>query len=79
MSIDTADVRKMHDNPEYAGALFQVACQFNFLEMVGPSVTPEDGMTRYEHDRTQGPACAMGAGAATNYRNYFAPIGDQVG
>ena len=79
VSIVTGDVRKMHQMPEYAGALFQVASQFNALEMVGPSVTPEDGVTRYEHDRTQGPACAIAAGAATIYRNYFAPVGDQIG
>lgn len=79
VSIVTGDVRKMHQLPEYAGALFQVASQFNALEMVGPSVTPEDGVTRYEHDRTQGPACAIAAGAATIYRNYFAPVGNQIG
>ena len=79
VSIVTGDVRTMHQVPEYAGALFQVASQFNALEMVGPSVTPEDGVTRYEHDRTQGPACAIAAGAATIYRNYFVPVGDQIG
>lgn len=79
VSIVTGDVRKMHQLPEYAGALFQVASQFNALEMVGPSVTPEAGVTRYEHDRTQGPACAIAAGAATIYRNYFAQVGSQVG
>jgi hypothetical protein len=73
------DVREMHQSPEYAGALFQVASQFNLLEMVGPDVTPEHGVTRYEHDRTQGPACAIAAGAATIYRNYFAPVGGGLG
>ncbi|KYH01831.1 hypothetical protein SE91_28250 [Bradyrhizobium sp. DOA1] len=77
--IVTGDVRKMHQVPEYAGALFQVASQFNSLEMIGPSVTPEDGVTRYEHDHTQGPACAMAAGAATIYRNYFAPVAGKFG
>lgn len=77
--IVTGDVRRMHQAPEYANAVFQVASQFNALEMVGPSVTPEHGVTRYEYDRTQGPACAMAAGAATIYRNYFAPVGDQLG
>lgn len=62
VSIVTGDVRQMHQMPQYARALFQVASQFNALEMVAPSVTPEDGVTRYEHDRTQGPACAMAAG-----------------
>lgn len=79
ISIVTGDVRKMHQAPEFRGALFQVASQFNALEMVGPSITPENGVTRYEYDRTQGPACAIAAGAATIYRNYFAPTGNQLG
>jgi hypothetical protein len=64
----------MHRSPENAGALFQVASQFNLLEMVSPDVTPEHGVTRYQNDHTQGPACAIAAGAATIYRNYFVPI-----
>jgi len=73
------DARALHRDPALAGALFQVASQFNLLEMSGPDVTPADGVTRYQHDRTQGPACAMAAGAATIYRNYFAPVGDVTG
>jgi hypothetical protein len=75
----TGDVRKMHELPEYAGALFQVASQFNLLEMTGPEITPEDGVTLYQDDRTQGPACAIAAGAATIYRNYFAPVSGHQG
>jgi hypothetical protein len=75
VSVVRSDVRQMHQAPDNAGALFQVASQFNLLEMVSPRVTPEDGVTRYQHDRTQGPACAIAAGAATIYRNYFAPVG----
>jgi hypothetical protein len=56
-----------------------VASQFNLLEMVSETVTPEDGVTGYQHDLTQGPACAIAAGAATVYRNYFAPVGDRLG
>ena len=37
VSIVTGDVRQMHQRPEYAGALFQVASQFNALEMVAPA------------------------------------------
>lgn len=74
VSIVKGDVRKMHHSPENADAVFQVASQFNLLEMTGPNVTPEDGVTIYQHDPTQGPACAIAAGAATIYRNYFAPI-----
>ena len=75
----SGDVRALHRDPANRGALFQVASQFNLLEMTGYSVTPEDGVTRYASDPTQGPACAIAAGAATIYRNYFAPVGEQVG
>jgi hypothetical protein len=47
--------------------------------MVSPSVIPEKGVTRYQDDHTQGPACAIAAGAATLYRNYFAPVGNGFG
>ena len=75
----TGDVRRLHASPDLAGALFQVASQFNLLEMISPEVTPEQGVTRYEQDGTQGPACAMAAGAATIYRNYFASVGGNKG
>lgn len=74
LSIVEGDVRTMHLHPENVGALFQVASQFNMLEMVGPNVTPEAGVAGYQHDRTQGPACAMAAGAATIFRNYLVPV-----
>jgi hypothetical protein len=48
----TGDVRHMHKSPENAGALFQVASQFNMLEMTGPEVTPEHGVTIYQYDGT---------------------------
>ncbi|MEI7445833.1 MAG: hypothetical protein WCK28_13165 [Burkholderiales bacterium] len=76
---ESADVRALHRDPSCRDALFQVASQFNLLEMVGPEVTPEDGVGRYEFDRTQGPACAIAAGAATIYRNYFAEVGGAHG
>ena len=75
----TGEARAMHADPELEGALFQVASQFNLLEMTGPSVTPEDGVTRYSGDHTQGPACAIAAGAATIYRNYFASVYGEIG
>lgn len=62
-----------------AVTLFQVASQFNLLEMVSPSVTPEEGVAKYAYDPTQGPACAIATGAGTIYRNYFVPVGDQEG
>jgi hypothetical protein len=62
-----------------AGDLFQVASQFNALEFSAPDITPEQGITRYGDDPTQGPACALAAAPATLYRNYFLPLGDSVG
>ncbi|TXM97745.1 hypothetical protein FV242_30800 [Methylobacterium sp. WL64] len=79
LSIIEGDVRALHRVPENRGALFQVASQFNMLEMVGPDVTPEDGVAGYAYDRTQGPACAMAAGAATIYRNYLVPVAGKTG
>lgn len=74
-----ADVRALHANPQHGGALFQVASQFNLLEMVSPRVVPEEGVAIYEHDHTQGPACAIACGAGTIYRNYFAPVNGKTG
>ncbi len=74
-----ADAHALHTRPELAGALVQVASQFNLLEMPSYHVTPEDGVSDYEHDHTQGPACARAAGAGTIYRNYFAPVGKHIG
>lgn len=61
LDLACGDVRKLHADPDNAGALFQVASQFNLLEMVGPDVSPEDGVARYEFDQTQGPAPAAAA------------------
>lgn len=77
--LEQGDVRAMHALPEFEGAVFQVASQTNCLEMIDQDVRPEDGVTRYANDGTQGPACAIAAGAATIFRNYFVPVGDQVG
>src|SRR6267142_669801 len=79
VSAVTGDVRLMHRSPENVGALFQVASQFNLLEMVSSTMTPEHGVGRYEDDPTQRPACAVAAGAATIYRNYFATVDGHVG
>jgi hypothetical protein len=74
-----ANVQHLHTDESNAGSLFQVASQFNLLEMVSPSVTPERGVGIYENDPTQGPACAIAAGAGTIYRNYFAEVNGHVG
>ncbi len=74
-----ADVRDLHCQIENKNALFQAASQFNLLEMIDPSISPENGIDRYENDYTQGPACAIACGSGTIYRNYFVPVGDQIG
>lgn len=73
------DARALHRQPALAGAMFQVASQFNLLEMASPEVTPEAGVSRYAGDPTQGPACAIAAGAATIWRNYGVAVGSQKG
>ncbi len=74
-----ADVQKLHTTESNANSLFQVASQFNLLEMTSPSVTPERGVGIYQYDHTQGPACAVAAGAGTIYRNYFAVVNGRIG
>merc|ERR1712217_614971 len=66
------EARKLRLDPANEGAVFQVASQFNCLEMPNPGVTPEKGVSNYFRDRTQGPSCALACPAATVYRNYFA-------
>lgn len=73
------NVQHLHADGGNANALFQVASQFNLLEMAAPAVTPERGVGIYERDRTQGPACAIAAGAGTIFRNYFALVNGRVG
>jgi hypothetical protein len=74
-----ADAKSLHADPANTGAVFQVASQFNLLEMCGPSETPEMGVSKYAGDPTQGPACALACFAGTVYRNYFVPLEDQIG
>ena len=73
------NVMDLHVKRTNAGSLFQVASQFNLLEMISPSVTPESGVGIYETDHTQGPTCAIACGAGTIYRNYFAGANGQTG
>ncbi len=74
-----ADVQALHLLPENRDVLFQVASQFNLLEMVHPGIALEMGVGRYWLDRTQGPACAIACGAGTVYRNYFLPVQGEPG
>jgi hypothetical protein len=60
----------------HPNALFQAASQFNCLEFADPDETPEEGITGYEEDNTQGPACAMACASGTALRNYLVPVTD---
>jgi hypothetical protein len=73
------DVKTIYNDKANVGAMFQVASQFNLLEMVDPYRTPEAGVDIYEYDATQGPASAMSCGAGTIYRNYFVNINGRIG
>lgn len=77
--VATRDVFELHSDPRYAGATFMAASQFNCLEFPGPDTIPEDGVTKYIYDGTQGPACALAAAPATVVRNYLVPVGLQTG
>lgn len=65
------DARALHLDPTNANATHQVASQTNCLEMVDPGKVPENGISIYEYDRTQGPICAMVAPAGLAFRNYL--------
>ncbi len=73
------DVQDFYNDSANTGAMFQVASQFNLLEMLGPHRTPEEGVDIYEYDATQGPASAIACGAATIYRNYFVNVNGIIG
>ena len=77
--VATRDVFALHSQPEYRGATFMAASQFNCLEFANPEVVPEDGVQNYVYDATQGPACALAAPAAAVVRHYHIPVGGEVG
>eukprot|EP00040_Diaphanoeca_grandis_P018856 m.99276 g.99276 ORF g.99276 m.99276 type:complete len:388 (-) comp27142_c1_seq1:411-1574(-) len=77
--LSAGDIFKRHPLTENRNAMFQAASQFNCLEFAAPNVVPEDGVTDYMYDGTQGPACSLAAAPATVYRNYFVPLGGKVG
>lgn len=69
-----ADIIDLHKDPNNANATFQVASQFNCLEMANPNAIPEHGITIYHNDRTQGPTSAKITPAGTAFRNYLMPM-----
>mmetsp|Transcript_29987 Transcript_29987/g.59999 ORF Transcript_29987/g.59999 Transcript_29987/m.59999 type:complete len:421 (+) Transcript_29987:70-1332(+) len=70
------DARSLHTSSLSSSSpiIIQAASQFNLLEFASPSYTPEEGISIYAYDRTQGPACAMAAAGGTAYRNYLVDV-----
>lgn len=69
--FELIDVLSSQFLPENDGATYLAASNFNCLEFVSPAQTAGDGVTNYVYDQTQGPFCALSAGAAVVDRNYF--------
>lgn len=77
--FDYIDVLSNQALPENDGATYLAASNFNCLEFVSQDQTALDGVTGYVYDRTQGPFCALAAGPAIVYRNYFVKHDGKVG
>jgi hypothetical protein len=69
--VDVAALQADRDND---GAMFQAASNFNGVEAVSESYTPDSQnfTTNYTRDRTQGPAASVSAGAAAITRVHAA-------
>ena len=51
--------------------VFQAASQFNLLEMMNDNIQPENGISYYPDDNTQGPRVALTSPIGTFFRNYL--------
>jgi hypothetical protein len=72
-AVDKLDVMRQQADPNNAGAMFQVASNFNAVEGMTEDNVPmstQSFTTYYIYDRTQGPAASIGAGAAAIARVY---------
>lgn len=68
------NAKAIHLDPANENAVIQAASQFNCLEFTSPKKTPEDGISGYVNDHTQGPACAIACAAGTAARNYVIKV-----
>lgn len=66
----TSDTLSLYQDPQNAGAVFQVCSLFNCLETVD-GYHPEDGITHYSSKATQGAISSIACPAAAFFRNYF--------
>lgn len=66
-----ADIKEINKSLNNNNATIQVASQLNCLEMINQNITPENGITCYHSDNTQGPICVMCTPTGLAYRNYI--------
>jgi len=66
-----ANIKEIHKQSNNDNATIQVASQLNCLEMINVDKIPEDGITCYKDDNTQGPKCVMCTPTGLAYRNYI--------
>jgi len=64
---------------KFPDSVFQVASQFNCLEFPDPYTVPENGVSQYEYDGTQGPTSALICLPATVYRHFYVPLKLKIG
>ncbi|VVU94976.1 hypothetical protein CPAV1605_701 [seawater metagenome] len=87
IDLSNSIIKVKYNNIENAGdvcnyiaqnphGLYQVASQFNYLEMPYPGITPSHGVSNYPKDNTQGPAVAINTYPSTFYRNWILTEGD---
>lgn len=78
-NLEYVDVGALQMQISNRGATFQVASNFNCLELVHSQDQPKFGVTKYIYDLTQGPAASISCAPATVFRNYFLPHQDPDG
>ena len=71
LSVEVGDAASLHE--KYPFSTIQVASQLNCLEFMSQTGNPENGVTNYAYDHTQGPACCLCTAPAIVYRNYYHP------
>lgn len=65
------DVGSLQAQPENRDAVFQVASNFSALEPTHKGHAPEDGISAYTRDKTQGPFASISAAPGLIYRMYY--------
>lgn len=66
------DIGSMQSDSRNIGATFQVASNFSTLESIHPGDIPENGISNYINDPTQGPFASISAAPGTLLRCYGA-------